>query len=456
MTKPRIKANQMQKLIQIQNLVKRDPFYTAGIGAGHLIGTKHSKAWGDFGYPLGLDFYFYHAMYERVGLGAAVVLRPVEACWLTPPTISVGENDEERSADEKKLDDLLERLDAFNQFRELDEMQRVGHYAGAIVRVADGKELKEPLDKVKADEIVQIMPAWEGQLIPGTIESDTKSMRYGLPRFYTYNQRGVTEQGQRDGGETAEVHHSRVIIWNEGARGNTIYGQSSLKPVFNALIDWEKVRGAGGEGFWRQASLRGVIEGAPETAGTMPDEEELDDILKSITDMQESFDALPFLGGAKLNTLQNTMSDPKGYGEIILQDVAAGCGWSAKGLVGSQTGRLAGDQDSEADMKTAQARRENYLSKQLKGFMAWLVEHGAMPKAKWKVNWDDLLAPSDDDKLKNASTMSDVNQKNAATGGVYTPEEIRLASGHKATPETEMPEPEFKDGPDDEDDEGGE
>lgn len=445
--KPHYNAQAVRRMMAINSVMRKLPYYGNSPNA-HLFGTKHSKSWQDYGYSIHLDFWFYHAMYSRTGLAHAVVTRTVDSCWLTNPTISIGEDDDARNAQEKALDDLFDRLDFWNQCRDLDEMQRVGHYSGAIMRVADGLPLSKPLDgKFSADKIDQIMPAWEGQLQVSETDTNPDSLRYGLPTMYTYHQRGVSRTNQRDGNETFQVHHSRVIIWNEGARGNTIYGRSALEPCFNALMDWEKVRGAGGEGFWRQAALRAVLQANDKTGGQMPKQEELDELSDVIAEMMQSFDQVPFLGNMDLNTMQTTLSDPKGFAEIILQDVAAGAGRSAKGLVGAQTGVLAGEEDTGQDLRTDQSRRENYLTKQIGKMLDWFVFYGVIPDADWQVHWDDLAAPSDSAKLDNVVKMSDINMKNP---GTFTPEEMRTAAGYDAEPEG-IEEPEFQDGPEEQD-----
>ena len=90
------------------------------------------------------------------------------------------------------------------------------------------------MDSIALDDIESFTPAWESQLIVGTLDSNPKSPRYGLPVTYTYNQRGDVKTNQRDGGESVTVHHSRVIIMNEGAAGNTIYGRSDLERPYNS------------------------------------------------------------------------------------------------------------------------------------------------------------------------------------------------------------------------------
>ncbi len=402
--------------------MSRLPFFQ---GAGHLANTKHSKAWQDYGYAIALDFYYFYAMYRRVGLAKAGIERPVDVCWLTNPNVKRGDKDDGEILPE--FEEFTERLNLWPALKQLDYMQRVGHYAGLFIRVADGQMPNTPLDSTSMGKITEFTPCWEGQLIPGNLETNPKSPRYGLPVEYTYQQQGVTQQGQRDGNESITIHHSRILIWNEGAAGNTIYGESAMEAPYNALVDWEKIRGAGGEGFWRQAALRGVLQASADTAGQAPSDEEMDALTDAIGDMQQSFDSVPYLGGMELNTLQTKIDRPDGFKDIALEDVAAGFKWSAKGLIGAQEGRLAGDQDSGLDKQTAQSRRENFISLMIKNLLTWLNDYTEFDNKRCFVEWDDLMSPSDKDRLENVNKMTDANEKHwRVTGEVlFTTNEMR-------------------------------
>jgi len=401
--KPHIKPTTGQ--LKLNAALKRLPFYS---GVGHFEGTKHSKAYSDYGYPLALDFWFYYSMYRRIGLARAAVKRPIDMCWLTPPKIKV--NDE---LEDEVFKDFAKRLKLWPKLRQVDDMQSVGHYAGVIVRVADGLTLDQPLQPTKMDKIVDLMPAWEGQLIPGNLDQDPSSPRYGMPLTFTYQQNGVRRSSQRDGTEQFTVHHSRVLIWNEGAVGNTVYGESCLEPIYNALMDWEKVRGAGAEGFWKKAAMRAVLQAAADTPGSAPSSEQLDELTETITDMQDSFDAVPYLGGMELKGLgdSGSIAAIDKASQIALEDVAAGRGWSAKGLVGAQTGVLAGEQDTSIDKQTAQSRRENYLSMQMYSMLDWLTEYTDYDGTDKIVEFDDLTASGDEAKLNLALKMAEINTK---------------------------------------------
>lgn len=411
--KPHYSSKQMRGLMQVNARLKRGPVYTPG--PGHLSGTKHSKAWVDYGYVLNPDFYTYHAAYKRIGMARAVVTSTVDECWITPPTV-----------DDDAFMEFAERVSLWSAMKEVDEMQRVGHYAGLIMRVADDRKLSDPLVSADLDDIVQLMPAWEGQLTPGELDNNPNSMTYGLPLTYNYNQGAVTSGHAQDGNESFIVHHSRVLIWNEGAHGNTIYGQSALEPVLNALFDWEKLRGAAGEGFWRQASLRAVIEAKEGVAA--PSADDMDDLLETISDMHSSFDAIPYLGGASLNTLQTTLSTPDGFIKAIIDDIAAGSGRSAKSLIGAQEGRLAGESDTSKDARADQSRRENYLTGQVRKMINRLMDIGALNRKKYTIEWDSLLEPSLTQKIEIAERMG----KTSVMGvPVFSVDEIRDVAGYE-------------------------
>lgn len=423
--KPHIKPTTGQ--LRLNAAIKRLPFYS---GVGHFEGTKHSKAYSDYGYPLALDFWFFYSVYRRIGLARAAVKRPIDMCWLTRPKIKLDEETEDNV-----FNAFAKRLKLWSKLRQVDDMQSVGHYAGIIVRVADGKTLDQPLEKVTMDNIVDLMPAWEGQLIPGNLDQNPTSPRYGMPTHYTYQQQGVRQSAQRDGTEQLTVHHSRVIIWNEGAVGNTIYGESCLEPIYNALMDWEKVRGAGAEGFWKKAAMRAVLQAAADASGTGPSEPELDALTEVITDMQDSFDAVPYLGGMELKGIgdSGSISGIDKASQIALEDVAAGRGWSAKGLVGAQEGKLAGEQDSGIDKQTAQSRRENYLNMQLEYFLEWLTLHTDYDGTNKIIEWDDLTAAGDDAKLSLAERMAKINKETMQE--IFKPNEMRDISGFESLPE---------------------
>lgn len=422
--------------LALNSALRRLPFYTQGVGT-HLLGTKHSKSYAEYSWPTTLDFWFYYHMYRRIGLAKGVVDLPVNLCWLTNPCIK------DRDDEEVELfTEFAERTGYWRASREADKTQRVGHYGGMVMFVADGKRLDEPLEpnSITMDKIVEFMPFWEGQMQVGELENNPMSMRHGLPKTYTYNQRGVFKPNQRDGTDSFVVHHSRILIRNEGAIGRTVYGESALESVYNAVSDWEKKRGAGGEGAWRICAARPILKALKETAGQQPSDEEMDALIEAIGDMHTSFDSVPYLGGMDVTTLNQNLPDLKSYFDADLADIAAGTGISQSGLIGNQTGKLAGEQNGNQDKEMAQSRRENYLSGTIKRDLAHLSDVCSdFDDDGFKVEWDDLNAPSDEEMLALADKMSTINEREwkVSGGRIYEPNEMREISKYEALDELE-------------------
>lgn len=409
-------------------------------------GSKHSRIYGDFGYPANLDFYFFYNLYRRVGLAFAGVERPVDMTWLTYPKIKLNETDED-----EVFNRFARRVRLFPNLKRLDAMQRVGHYAGLVMTVADGKDPKEPLDaeSITLDDIVAVTPVWQSQLTPIKVNDDRSSRRYGLPISYQYTgKNGDTRFSD-------EIHYTRVIIAAEGASGNSIYGESAIEPAFNACLDWEKIRGAGGEGFFKQAAMRGWLQDktlpGDELEGEGPSEELITEIKESFKEMSESFDSLPYLGGMELKNFTASLANPEHFKNTALEDAAAGFKWSAKGLIGAQEGVMAGDQDSSLDKQTAQSRRENYVSFHLYDIIQWLSDHCKDFQGERIVEWDDLMAPNDKQRLENLNLMQDANQKGVMTDIIPFPDvdELRDIAGYKPLEDIggfEFDDEDFEDG----------
>lgn len=436
MSKPHLSANTASKLFRLNSLMRRLPDYLQDSNAAYLFGTKHKKAWGDYGYPRYLSFAMYKDMYDRIGACRNGCDTWVDNCWITPPVFSIGADDHDRTGAEVAFDDYSRRVNLFYVLKEADRMQYPAHYSGVIVRVADGKTPDKPLEKVKLDDVKQLIPVWEGQLIPAQFDDNRGSDRFGLPVMYTYNSRAVANSSeQRDGIISEQIHWTRVWLFNEGASGQSIYGTSGIEPSFNALMDWEKMRGSGGEGAWRAAAQRFVMTAKDNM--TRPDDKVLDQLSETLTEMYESFDTVPYIGGSELQSLNNSLPNVDHILEATRQDIAAGFKLSTKGIFGSQEGQLAGEQDQNSDIKKFQSRRDNYLRIALQRVLDWHLMFTDLPAEDWEISWDDLSAPSMEKKLANAKVMSDML-------GVFSVEEIRIEAGFEAEPK-DSTEPAFTD-----------
>jgi hypothetical protein len=310
----------------------------------------------------------------------------------------------------------------------------VGRYAGVILRFADSKPFDQPVDTVPGglDGIVEVIPAWEGQLTVSEYDTDQTSQTYGQPKMFQFNESAVDTRKQQP--RSLIVHPDRVIIWS---RDGTVNGESALEPGYNALVDTEKVRGAGGEGFWKNAKSAPVLEVDKEAkieqmaqAMGVPVGEVADKMDAQVADWNRGFDQLLMLQGMTAKTLNVTLPSPEHFYGAPKEEFAASMGIPVKILVGMQTGERASQEDAAEWAQTCMSRRANQTIPSIMAFVNRLERVGILPERDWHIEWADLTEASMGEKIDRAVKMADVNQKMKDGGEVvFTPEEMRSVIG---------------------------
>lgn len=272
------------------------------------------------------------------------------------------------------------------------------------------------------------MPVWEGQLSVSEWNTDETSEGYGQPLMYAFNEANV-KTGQKNH-RAFTVHPDRVIIWS---KTGDIHGQSALEPGYNDLITLEKVIGAGGEGFWKNAKSAPVLEVDKEAKiadmakamGVSP-EDVADKMDEQVADWQKGFDQLLMLQGMQAKTLSITLPSPEHFFAVALQSFAASLSIPVKILVGNQTGERASSEDATDWAQTNNSRRANIVLPNLMAIVERLVRFRILPEKDWFIDWTDLTEASMGDKIDRANKMADTNQKMKDSGEiVFTHEEIR-------------------------------
>ncbi len=440
MSKPRINAQQQQQYLQLNklhialNAARRDSFFrgSAFVGGDPFADTKHMKAWFDYGYPMAVDFYMHWNMYKRNGLAKAGVDIPVNLCWIDNPTIRQGDDDEHPETQwEKAAKALAKRLKLWKHLRDADRMQRVGRYSAIFIRVRDGLTPDKPLGKISENQIIELMPLWEGQLDPNDIDQDAASDTYNKPLNYTYLATGTGNQNDK-AADSFQIHHSRLIMFSEDAVGGSIYGTPTNEAGFNALLDWDKIRGSGGEASWLAAANKQIL--TPTDANKYVHPDTVDGINEALKDMKEGLDEALFLNGVTATPMNNTVPKPDIYKDMALEEYSASVQIPAKVLVGTQSGVKAGDEDTAGLMRMMQSRRIHSCTTYADEFLNWCYVHGVlvMPEDGHTIAWSDLTAPSAMAKIDAALKLSQVNTQNiaAGTGPLFGPDEIRAAAGY--------------------------
>ena len=403
---------------------------------GVFQSAKHNH-YQDFGYPETLSFNALYAMYDRHPMASAAAQLTSSKTWQDNPQLW-----ETEDADETQLEsDLRQHFDdirLWQAFEEADLRAFVGGYAGLILRFADSKPFSAPVDRVPGGllGLVEVIPAWAGQLQVAEFNYDTASPEYGKPKSFQFNESAVAVGGTVLGqNRSFTVHPDRVLVWS---KDGTVHCPSSLRAGFNALIDLEKVSGAGGEGFWK-ASRGSQILKLPKEAkltdlakgmGVAPDKV-FNGINEQVKDFQRGFDQAFVTQGMEVETLTITMPIPEHFFNNPLQLFAASVTIPVKILTGNQTGERASSEDGKDWAQYNMSRRKKVAIPGIHAFLRRLEAVGILPDRDWHIEWTDLTESSIDEKMERASKMVTMNRDASLTNElVFTPEEVRQVVGY--------------------------
>lgn len=404
---------------------------------GYFQTTTKRNHYVDFGYPETVTFAQLWQLYVRNGIANAAVEKTVLKVWEDNPALQIGSEPNDETKAEKELLDKLAKLRFWQHFAEADRRSMVGRYSGLIFRFADDKTMKEPVERVAGlDALVEVIPAWEGQLEVFNWDTEETSETYGQPTMYAFNEAAF--DGNQHKTRSFELHPDRVIILS---RDGSIHGESMLLPGYNALVDWEKVRGAGGEGFWKNAKSAPTLQIDKDaqisdmaTAMGVKPEEVADKMDEQVEDYSKGFDSMLLLQGMEAKQLSVTLPQPEEFLRGPLQEFSASFSIPLKVLVGSQTGERASTEDAEEWSKTCNSRRTNILIPTIMEMLERFRLFGVISDDDWQPIWTDLTESSAKDKIDRADKMSGVNEKHIRSGGtepVFNENEIREAAGYE-------------------------
>lgn len=381
-------------------------------------------------------------MFTRNGLARAGIEKTVGKTWQEAPFLLEKERDGSEGVQRKETPlekDIRQRFDDLRLWQHLAEADRralVGNYSGVILRLADSRRFQEPVATVPGGlaGLVELIPAWEGQLTVAEWDTDEESPDYGQPKAFQFNEAQVGDTTNKT--RSFMIHPDRVLIWS---RDGTVHGSSLLEPGFNDLLTLEKISGAGGEGFWKNAKSAPVLEVDKEMdVATMAkamgvDPSQLADKMdEQVEGFQKGFDKMLMIQGMQAKTLGITLPSPEHFFAIALQSFAASIGIPLKVLVGSQTGERASTEDAREWSQTIMSRRSSQSVPNIMALVRRLERFRILPDGQdWFVDWSDLTEPTLSEKIERAVKMADVNQKTGTAEWVFTPEEIRMAADYE-------------------------
>lgn len=424
------------------------------------LDAKRTTAWAQYGYPEVVDFALLKKAYDRGGAAQGAVHRILDKCWQAKPRIKKASNAEakaevsdEPTPWEKKLDTLMQSIKGWQKLRDFDRRNMVGRYAALIYRVADGKQLREPL--LRATKLVDVVPLYEEQIKVTEWHSDqADAENFGKPRMFQYRTQmpgGMLDtQGKPE--QWVDVHPSRVQILAEGSVGDMFEGVPLLLAGFNSLVDLEKIAGGSAEGFLKNSQRPVVLNFAPEASPAVitqnPDGSSTGKTVAEVVEekmrkVNRSIDATLVTQGAEATTLQAQQVQPKESFEVAANLFAASVRIPFTILFGQQTGRLASDEDQADFSARCEARQDADLTPMLEEFVTRMQACGVIEVGEFEVEWPPLDAPGDDEKYGQLGKLTDAMQKAQAAGltePLFDANELRQVAGFDPREDDGMPD----------------
>lgn len=415
--------------------------------------SKHDH-YTDFGWHKELTFDHLYAMYMRNSLARAGVDKTISKTWQSDPEVWQTEDRAEETPLEKEIRQLFDDLRVWQGMAIADRRAMVGGYAGLILRFRDGA-FDQPVAKVPGglNGFAGVIPVWKAQLRVSEWDTDPMSEGYGTPKMFQFNETampGTDPDGK--GARIIKIHPDRVLVWSVDG---TLDNPSDLAPGYNDLVDLEKIKGAGGEGFWKNAKASPILEAAPDLkikalaeAMNVSIPEVADAMNEQVNKWQSGFDNMLMVQGMEAKTLSVTLPNPEHFFAGPVQSFAASLQIPVKILLGSQTGERASTEDANEWSATCMSRRKRTCLPLIREFVRRLEKFGILPPGDWTIGWDDLTEATSQEKLARSKDMAAVNQTTGME--VFEPNEIREAAGYQ--PIT-FDDPEDMDDPSDDDDE---
>lgn len=404
---------------------------------GFFQGVVHNHQ-ADFGWPTNVQFDMLYAAYDRDSVAEAAVDKTAGKVWETVPTLRVHgySPGEDLTPQEKAIDEHFTQKRFWQKLKDADRRGLVGRYSGVILQIADNKKWIEPVDRVRGgvEALVNIIPAWEGQLSVSQWHDDETEENYGEPKMFSFNESAVGGTSNSPG-RTVEIHPDRVVVWSDTG---DVHDTSLLKPGYNDLLDLQKIRGAGGEGFWKAAKGAPIIQLDKEAKLAemsklmgVPVDKLQEKIGEHVDEFNKGFHKSLVLQGVEANSFAIDLPEGQHQFNTSLSCFAASIQMPVKILIGMQTGERASTEDSKEWAKTCMSRRTNTTIPNILSLVERLINFGMIPDREWVTEWDDLTDQSRTEKMQNAKTMSEINKSTMLTGELaFLPKEIRSAAGY--------------------------
>lgn len=436
----------------------RTPYDLARNFMGRMFGQRGAGGIRDmataFGYPQTITANDFLLMYLRNGVASRVVRSFPQATWRDYPLI----RDEKGDSGKKKVknktnpnyspfveavENFFDEHNILHYLERADRLAGVNRFGILIYGFSDGGTLDSALPAGK-HKLAYLSAYGEPRVRVSQFELDQLNPRYGMPVMYQVSPGSTVASNGEPTQGTFNVHYSRVLHLAEHLDENEVFGTPRLMPVYNHLLDLEKVVGSGAETFWLNA--RGGMSITADKDADI-DAAVLQDMKNQAEEFEHQLRRIIALQGAKAEMMHSTTADPKSNVEASLQLIAGGTGIPLRILIGSERGELSSAQDENNWAARIDERQVSYATPRiLKPFVAKMIETGNFPASEgvWWIEWPSSasLSPTQlaEISLKKAQALA--TYANSPGASLIVPEQEFRVNFLDLLPESEYGLPE--------------
>ncbi len=351
-----------------------------------FMGVTHKGArrvWEQFSYPLTVTSDMYLERYNRQDIANRIIDTYPEACWKGDIQVTDQTETEKDTEFEQAYEKLSRDLKLINLLTRTDKLAGLGEYSVLFIGLNDGLDSKEPIvegQTFESSDILFLKPFSQGHAEISKFNNDQASPRFGFPELYNLQvgESSTSRSSVNTAQTTKLVHWTRVIHVAEGALETDIIGLPRLLPIFNRLIDLEKVVGSSAELFWLNGR-GGLNFNAPLDAQLENKAELQQDIENYIHELTRILRTR----GMEVKPLQFSIPDPKSNVDVLLKLISAATGIPLRILTGSERGELASSQDKNNFEGRVQERQNDFCGpNMLRLTVDWFITRGILPEPK--------------------------------------------------------------------------
>lgn len=382
--------------------------------------------WDGVGYPRegSLSFGDYWLRYERQGFARGIIDKPAHDTWQDTPDITDKSHQDAETDDQTQFEKEVERLLSGEPVRRkpthrmevADRLAQLGEYS--IILLGVGDSLESELSGVTdgesefdgLEDLGYIATFGQDRIDEIDVVTDPRNDRYRLPKRYKVIVEEADE-GEDSSEETEWIHWTRVIHIPEGTLEDDLRGTPALKPIWNNLLNIEKILAGSAEGYWR-GGYQGLVIRPPEGPSGPIQFEDNDsgELANEIRQWEQNYKRTIATTG-KVEPINSSVGDPESHLNQQIKEISACKEIPQSILMGNESGERATTEDKSMWNEFIAQRRNQFADAViLRPFIQRLIDIGILPEPNgdgFVIDWPPRVELTQSEKAELMSTKAD-------------------------------------------------